>query len=120
MDVIQTETRDFFRKRLGEGGAKLKSSEVEKLKSTEPFNLQPFNLSTGKVVELPDLFVFVDEYRAMGGALALYEAFINVPHQGFKYDVTQQLELKGALWDVLKDDDLVEKVYAILEAQEGE
>lgn len=53
-------------------------------------------------------------------ALALYEAFINVPHQGFKYDVTQQLELKGALWDVLKDDDLVEKVYAILEAQEGE
>ena len=49
LDVIQTKTRDFFRKRLAEG------------------------------VKLPDLFVFVDEYRAMGGALALYEAGVNIP-----------------------------------------
>lgn len=49
LDVIQTKTRDFFRKRLGKG------------------------------VKLPDLFVFVDEYRAMGGALALYEAGADIP-----------------------------------------
>ena len=49
LDMIQTKTRDFFRKRLGEG------------------------------VRLPDLFVFVDEYRAMGGALALYEAGVRIP-----------------------------------------
>lgn len=53
-------------------------------------------------------------------ALALYKAFISVPHQGFKHDSAKQLELKGALWDILKDDDLIEKVYSILEAQEGE
>ena len=49
LDAIQTKTRDFFRKRLGEG------------------------------VKLPDLLVFVDEYRAMGGALALYEAGVDIP-----------------------------------------
>ena len=49
LDVIQTKTRDFFRRRLCEGA------------------------------RLPDLFVFVDEYRAMGGALALYEAGVNIP-----------------------------------------
>ena len=53
-------------------------------------------------------------------AIALYKAFISVPHQGFKHDSAKQLELKSALWDILKDDELIEKVYAILEAQEGE
>ena len=43
-----------------------------------------------------------------------------MPHQGFKHDSAKQLELKSALWDILKDDELIEKVYAILEAQEGE
>ena len=46
---IQARTRDFFRKRLSGG------------------------------MKLPDLFVFVDEYRAMGGALALYEAGVRIP-----------------------------------------
>ena len=49
LDVIQTKTRDFFRRRLAEG------------------------------IKLPDLFVFVDEYRAMGGALALYEVGVDIP-----------------------------------------
>jgi DNA-binding LacI/PurR family transcriptional regulator len=49
LDVMQVKTRDFFR---------------EKLRSGE---------------NLPDLFVFIDEYRAMGGALALYEAGVRIP-----------------------------------------
>ena len=49
LDVIQLKTRDFFRAKL-RGGAKL-----------------------------PDIFVFIDEYRAMGGALALYEAGVKIP-----------------------------------------
>lgn len=49
LDVLQAKTRDFFREKL-RGGAKL-----------------------------PDLFVFIDEYRAMGGALALYEAGVKIP-----------------------------------------
>ena len=49
LDIMQEKTRDFFRAKL-RGGAKL-----------------------------PDLFVFIDEYRAMGGALALYEAGVRIP-----------------------------------------
>ena len=49
LDAIQAKTRDFFREKLRGGG------------------------------KLPDLFVFVDEYRAMGGALALYEAGFEIP-----------------------------------------
>lgn len=49
LDVMQVNTRDFFRAKLC-GGEKL-----------------------------PDLFVFIDEYRAMGGALALYEAGVKIP-----------------------------------------
>ncbi len=49
LDVIQLKTRDFFRAKLRDG------------------------------VKLPDLFVFIDEYRAMGGALALYEAGVKIP-----------------------------------------
>jgi len=47
--AVNSRIYDFFRKRLSGG------------------------------MKLPDLFVFVDEYRAMGGALALYEAGVRIP-----------------------------------------
>ena len=49
LDVIQLKTRDLFREKMRNGA------------------------------KLPDLFVFIDEYRAMGGALALYEAGVRIP-----------------------------------------
>ena len=49
LDAIQAKTRDFFRAKLRNGA------------------------------KLPDLFVFVDEYRAAGGAVALYEAGVKIP-----------------------------------------
>ena len=49
LDVMQVKTRDFFRAKLRSGA------------------------------KMPDLFVFIDEYRAMGGALALYEAGVRIP-----------------------------------------
>ena len=51
LDAMQVKTRDFFR-------SKFRSSAFR----------------------LPDMFVFVDEYRAMGGTLALYEAGYEIPN----------------------------------------
>ena len=49
LDAIQSRARDLVRAKLADGG------------------------------KLPDLFVFVDEYRAAGGVLALYEAGVRIP-----------------------------------------
>lgn len=51
-------------------------------------------------------------------ALALHKAFLGSKLQGFKYNLARQNQIKAALWNVLKDDEKVEKVYEILAAQE--
>ena len=51
--------------------------------------------------------------------LALHKAFLGAKLQGFKYQIAKQNKIKSALWKVLKDDDKVEQVYKILEAQEA-
>lgn len=52
-------------------------------------------------------------------ALALHKAFLGSKLQGFKYNIAKQNQIKSALFAVLKDDDKVEAVYRILEAQEA-
>jgi type I restriction enzyme R subunit len=51
--------------------------------------------------------------------LALHKAFLGSKLQGFKYNIAKQNQIKSALFAVLKDDDKVEAVYKILEAQEA-
>ena len=48
----------------------------------------------------------------------LHKAFLGAKLQGFKHNITKQNKIKLALWQVLHDDDKVEAVYKILEAQE--
>lgn len=51
-------------------------------------------------------------------ALALHKAFLGSKLQGFKFNIPKQNKIKQALWNILKDEEKVEAVYAILAAQE--
>ena len=51
-------------------------------------------------------------------ALALHKAFLGSKLQGFRSNIPRQNKIKQALWDILKDEEKVEAVYAILAAQE--
>jgi len=50
--------------------------------------------------------------------LALHKAFLGSRLQGFKYNIARQNKIKAAIWAIVKDDETVEKVYAVLAAQE--
>lgn len=50
--------------------------------------------------------------------LALHKAFLGSRLSGFRYSTARMNKIKQALYDVLKDEDKVEAVYKILEAQE--